>query len=413
LITDYSNKLELSKILESDSFRDKELYQKLLKYIVEASYKSTIPKEVTIAHDVFGKENDFNSAEDTTVRVHMHNLRNKLEHYYQTEGRSDEIKIYIPKGHYQVKFTKNIKTELHPHNRSKNLSIIILSLILSCAIIFIIIDKMKIKKFNQKLDFVKKSDIIWNNFFKNGNQTSVVIGDFFVFHEYDTQLSRSRRIQDYQINIIDTLDGFISDNPDREIENWFLGELPHNCIFNLIDIHPVFLTFNKEFEINFTTEIDINFITNRNLIYIGEFKNLRPLADLISFLPITYKTLPWWHGTISYQEDDSLVTLNTFHDWAINRYVVDLALVAKLPGMNNENYFIFAGFGYNSQIKIIELFSHQSSLSELETQIQTVNGDIPDYFAIVFEITGFDRASTTAEIKFFHEIDKDYYKQYH
>jgi hypothetical protein len=232
-----------------------------------------------------------------------------------------------------------------------------------------------------------------------------------VFHEYNEQLQRSRRIQDYQINSLNELDAYIKDNPDKNIETWLLGELPHNSIFNIIDLNKVFLSYEQKFDISFSTEIDINFIKNRNILYIGEFKNLRALSDLISKLPIKYQTLPWWQGMVSYQTPDSLVTLQTSHDFGVSRYVVDLGIVAKLPGSDNENYIIFCGFGYDSQIKIVEMFSTKSSLVDLEKQITDIHGQIPEYFAIIFEVRGFDRASTTAEMKFFHEIENDYHKK--
>ncbi|MBC8184029.1 helix-turn-helix domain-containing protein [candidate division KSB1 bacterium] len=403
----------LNKILQSESFKERDLYQKLLKYLVEASSKGEPPKEVTIAYDVFNKGKDFNTAEDTTVRVHVHNLRKKLESYYQTEGQSDEIKISIPKGHYQVKFIKNKKPELKPKKSGKNISLILLFIALFCSIIYIAVDKIYFQKQNKYFEVVDKNDVIWSNFFSNSYPTSVVIGDFLVFHEYDAELNRARRIQDYEINTVEELEVYAQKNLNKNVEKWSIGELPHNIIFNIKDIQPVFLSFNKKLEINFTSEIDINFIKNRNIVYIGEFKNLRALSDLLSLLPINYETLPWWHGTISFQVDDSLVTLNTSHDWSISRYVIDLALVAKLPGQSNENYLFIAGFGYNSQIKIVELFSHKSSLKNLEEKIKTINGDIPDYFVVVFEIAGFDRASSTAELKFFHKIEEDYYRHYY
>jgi len=402
----------LRKILESDSFKGRDLYQKLLKYLVKASCNGATPKEMTIAYDVFNKGKDFNAAEDTTVRVHIHNLRKRLEQYYQSEGQSDKIKLYIPKGHYLVKFAKNIKSESHPLKSHKNILSVLLIFILCLAIFCIIINKYFVSKSNQCFEVIDRNDAIWGRFFRNKYPTSVVIGDFLVFHETDNQLNRSRRIQDYQINTVEELNAYIENNPAKNIESWFLGELPHNSIFNIVDIQPVFLSFKQEMEINFTTEIDINFIKNRNIIYIGEFKNLRALSDLLSFLPVKYETLPWWHGAISYQVDDSLITLKTFHDWGISRYVVDIALVAKLPGQNNENYLIIAGFGYNSQIKIVKLFSQKSSLRDLEDNIKAIHGYVPEYFTIVFEVTGFDRASTTAELKYFQEVKRDFYQKY-
>jgi len=51
-------------------------------------------------------------------------------------------------------------------------------------------------------------------------------------------------------------------------------------------------------------------------------------------------------------------------------------------------------------------------LNKLEEQIEGINGSIPKYFSIVFEIRGFDRASTSAKLMIFHEIKEDYYLQY-
>jgi len=395
----------LKKILGSEEFKEKDLYQKLLTYLVEATLNDSVPKEVTIAQDVFEKGDEFNASLDTTVRVYVHNLRNKLQHYYQSDGNCDPLQIRIPKGHYRVEFAVPTKPEVTKN--TKNLTVLVLSILILLLAAYIIIDKLYLQKPISHIELIDTSTPIWSNFFKNGYPNSVVIGDFLVFHEYNDQLQRARRIQDYQINTVDELDSYVRNNPDKEIESWLLGELPHNSIFNIIDINRVFLAYQQKFDISFSTEIDINFIKNRNILYIGEFKNLRALSDLISNLPIKYQTLPWWQGLISFQTSDSLVTLQTSHDFGVSRYVVDLGLVAKLPGSNNENYIIIGGFGYDSQIKIVEMLSSQSSLMDLEKQITDIHGQIPEYFAIIFEVRGFDRASTTAEMKFFHEIEND------
>ena len=400
-------------MLESEKFQDREIYITLLKYLVDESRRGITPKEVTIAHEVFKKGKDFNAAEDTTVRVHMHNLRKKLDEYYQNEGQNDDIKLIIPKGHYRVKIVKKTRMPIESGAKKVNKITILLLFLLCFLISYIFVDKIFIHPNNKYFEPINSNDPIWGQFFDNGYATSIVIGDFLVFHEYHQQLERSRRIQDYEINTEVELEDYIQKHPENNAENWFLGELPHNSLINIIDLKTVFLSFKKNLNINYTTEIDINFIKNRNFVYIGEFKNLRALSDLISILPINYETLPWWHGRISFNSGDSVVTLQTSHDWGISRYVVDLAIVAKLPGQNYENYIIIAGFGYNSQVKAVEILSNNSLLKEFEQQIIKVNDQIPEYFAIVLEVTGFDRASTNAEIKFFHKVQKDYYKNFY
>ncbi len=407
-----SLQLALTKILETDFFQERELYRKLLNYLVDASLQGITPKEVTIAHEVFNKGPDFNAAEDTTVRVHMHNLRKKLDHYYQHEGKTECIRIVIPKGHYRVKVVEKSATDKKTTSANINRINVIWATLLFIALIYILVDKFYIGHKKQGFSFIESNDPVWGHFFSNAYPAAVVIGDFLVFHEYSPDLNRSRRIQDYEINTKDVLNSYIQSHPENNPENWILGELPHNSLTNLVDIQPVFLSFKQNFEINYTTEIDIDFIKNRNIVYIGEFKNLRALSDLISVLPINYETLPWWHGTISFNTGDSVVTLQTSHDWGVSRYVVDLALVSKLPGQNNENYIIIAGFGYNSQVKAVEMLSHKASLKLLEERIKEIHGHIPPYFIIVLEVTGFDRASTNANIKFFHEVQEDYYQKY-
>ncbi|MBN1351888.1 helix-turn-helix domain-containing protein [candidate division KSB1 bacterium] len=410
--SEYSLHVALKKILANDFFQEREVYTNLLKYLVQAHLDGITPKEVTIAHEVFNKGTDFNAAEDTTVRVHMYKLRKKLDEYYRSAGQGDPIRIMIPKGHYRVKVVERKGQPAAATSKISRWIIALLLLLLCCATGYIIFDKLYLEQNNRCFDVIDSTDPIWGNFFSNGYVSTVVIGDFLVFHEYHPALKRSRRIQDYSINTKEELKAYIGNYPENLPEEWFLGEVPHNSLINIIDIQPVFLSFKKKVEIRFTTEIDIDFIKNKNIVYIGEFKNLRALSDLIAVLPVNYETLPWWHGKIRFNTGDSVVALQTSHDWGISRYVVDLALVSKLPGKNNENYILIAGFGYNSQVKAVEMLSHKASLHALEEQIESIHGAIPSYFTMVLEVTGFDRASTNAEIKFFQEVQADYYQQY-
>ena len=411
MISDKVKNRILNKIVADPLFKDRDLYQSLLTYLVKASISGDTPKEVTIAHDVFNKGKDFVAAEDTTVRVHIHHLRKMLEQYYQGEGKSDEIELYIPKGHYKVEFGRGIRPSTTGKKRNKISLNYALGILLTIALLYIIADKFILSQTYKSFSAVSSSDDIWGEFFKNEFPASVIIGDFLVFHEYDINLQRPRRIQDYEINSEEELNEYIRKYPEKNIESWTLGELPHNSIYNISDLQKVLMAFEQPLDISFTSEIDINFIKNRNIIYVGEFKNLRALSDLMSILPVKYKTLPWWHGTITFDQNGKNETLRTSHDWAINRYVIDLGMVAKLPGQNNENYLIIAGFGYNAQVKMVQLLCCKEPLANLENQIEQVNGNIPDYFLIVFEVAGFDRASTKAEIKFFSEINKIEYQE--
>jgi hypothetical protein len=403
-------KASFNNILKSNAFHGRELHLNLLNYLINASLEGKTPKEVTIAIDVFNKAADFNASDNTTVRVQMHNLRKKLELYYENEGALDPIRFYIPKGKYHVDFvplTEQKHVSARWYFRQQMLWFLIFFI---ATTFFLIFDKFFID--HEHFDVIEQNDPIWGKFFNNSYPTSLVIGDYFSFNEWDNRRMEFRRIQDIHIHNFNEYQQYANANPDRPSFKWSMGELPHPSIFNAFDIQLVFLSFKQKFDLDFTTEIDINFTKNRNFIYLGDFLNLRVLKNFIDMLPVKCEQLPWFNGTIQYQQGDSLVILKSLHDIRVTKYIVDLGIAAKLPGQNNENYFIFAGISYDSQVRIPEAFSKRANLKQVEKNIIDVYGSIPDYFVVVFEVKGFDRGSSKAEIKYVAEIEKDFYLKY-
>jgi hypothetical protein len=64
--------------------------------------------EYVLAYDVFGRDSNYNPSADPMVRVVAHEIRKKLETYYQNEGANDEIRMELPAGSYQPFFHRQI-----------------------------------------------------------------------------------------------------------------------------------------------------------------------------------------------------------------------------------------------------------------------------------------------------------------
>jgi len=73
-------------------------------------------KEYVIATEVFGRGKGFDSRIDSVVRVQAGRLRTKLQEYYATEGKEDEIVIDLPKGQYTPVFSIAPKANGHSAN---------------------------------------------------------------------------------------------------------------------------------------------------------------------------------------------------------------------------------------------------------------------------------------------------------
>lgn len=103
---------QVEKIANSSVLHGSESLCKLLRYL--ANYVLEHPgghlKEYQIATEVFGRSSDFDSQVDSTVRVQVGRLRQKLHDYYASEGSDDPILVDLPKGTYLLGF--------HPHAAS-------------------------------------------------------------------------------------------------------------------------------------------------------------------------------------------------------------------------------------------------------------------------------------------------------
>ena len=67
----------LEKIFSSGHF-SAEIDQKLLRYLVDNSLSGNTLKEIDIARDIFGRDEDFNPLDSSIVRSHMYSIRNLL-----------------------------------------------------------------------------------------------------------------------------------------------------------------------------------------------------------------------------------------------------------------------------------------------------------------------------------------------
>ena len=100
--------LAVQRILVSSGFQRAGQLRKILVYITTSLIltpeKSV--REYEIACDVLGRRSDFDPLEDNIVRAQMSHLRRKLETYYREEGRSDPLRLSIPKGSYLPHFAE-------------------------------------------------------------------------------------------------------------------------------------------------------------------------------------------------------------------------------------------------------------------------------------------------------------------
>src|SRR3974390_2161559 len=92
----------VDRILQSGTFRNSPSSRRLLKYLADHSLAGDAEqlKEYTIGVDAFGQPEDYDPRLDSTVRIQIGRLRQKLADYYSEEGKDNPVVVHLPKGRF-------------------------------------------------------------------------------------------------------------------------------------------------------------------------------------------------------------------------------------------------------------------------------------------------------------------------
>jgi hypothetical protein len=106
----------VQRIVSSPPFQKSTRLRDLLQFITEQTIhgKAHELTEQHIGNALFHKPSDYSPLEDSSVRVHVRQLRLKLHEYFNEEGRNEPLILDIPKGSYAPVFRTPLETaDLH------------------------------------------------------------------------------------------------------------------------------------------------------------------------------------------------------------------------------------------------------------------------------------------------------------
>jgi hypothetical protein len=100
----------VERIVVAPGFAKSARLSSLLLYIVRQSIegKDEDLNEQVIGEQVFGRPIGYDPRDDNIVRAHASRLRQRLEAYFQEDGRDELLRITIPRGSYAPIFERNV-----------------------------------------------------------------------------------------------------------------------------------------------------------------------------------------------------------------------------------------------------------------------------------------------------------------
>ena len=397
----------LEKILASEEFATSKTEKKLLAYLVNSFGQTEPPSETSIAIDVYGKDHTFNSSEDPIVRVHMHNLRKKLEKYYLTEGLKDAYRITIPKGGYGIQFIAqnpkpNLRLKINHHIQVILTGVIIFLLIVILYQWLIYKNSASVKiSANQAGDeYPLIGDMVQNNL-----PILTVLGDQIYVQQVKKDKSVWFVTRYPKINSPQELNKFIYEQKDNEfdISRYQPALLEKEIVWALKPLLSIMIHTKKQYDFQLSSDLDWQDVQNNNIIFMGITKTLYIMSSLYHNLQIQYHYAPHYIS-IDYDTSSTPKMLYPQGNAAVGPRK-DYVIVTKIPGPNNNKLLLITGADLTPVLEAVKNLCIPEKFKTIEQDLIKKHGRIPPFLEMVLEVSSINRTGfKTTYIESF-EID--------
>jgi hypothetical protein len=404
---------QAEKIVQSGALGRSRSYARLLEFLVNCAVEGRTPKELEIAMEVFGRGADFDPSQDSMVRVYAHNLRQKLEHHYATNGRDESRQLILPRGEYRVSLAPAVSTEVRvvsgpslaapavsppPTAVSRFRSLwpmtFAATLLLGIGVAVgygVASNRVPPPPAAEAL----ARSPIWAGLLDDSLPILIVVGDYYIFGELDEHGSVARLVRDFDVGSRQALDALMKSDSSfvSRYLDLDLNYLPSGAAFALLDVLRVLYTSEKSVRVVAMSEMNEADLKSSHVVYLGYISALDKLEDFVfasSSLAIGY----------TYDELRNIDTGELYSSEAglpeINRNYRDYGFVSTFPGPGGNQVVVVSGTRDAGLMQAAHALSDPMFLSSLEQARPDPGGREPPAFEALYEVTGYGRTNLDA-----------------
>ena len=437
------------KIEKSGALGRSRSYSRLLEFLIDASQAGRVPKELEIAIGVFGKGADFDPSQDSMVRVYAHNLRQKLEHFYATDGRAEPRRLVLARGEYRVSLSPppaaanaepvpapaaqapvqavappaELDTSSPVHASTppavgsiaaregasgrgfigRRVAAAFALLAIGALAGFFVAGALRPAPSAAQ---VVAASPIWAGVLDDDMPILLVIGDYYIFGEVDKHDGDIKRlIRDFTVNSSKDLDELVMSHPDTlgKYMDLDLTYLPRGSALGLLNVLRVLYTTDKPVRVVSMSELSIADLKSNHVVYIGYLSALDKLEDFV------FASSSLTIGS-TYDELRNIETGETYTSEAgmpeTHRSYRDYGFISTFPGPNGNQFVIIAGTRDPGMVEAAHVLSDPSLIKSLESARPDKSSKGRPAFEMLYEVAG--TARTNLDAMLVHSSKLDY-----
>lgn len=382
----------------------------LFEFLVTCSLEGRSPKETEIALSVFGKSDAEALRDDPVARVYIHRLRKRFDDYYLRNGKTDGVRLDIPKGDYRIVCVSLADTATPDVAEAASGATLTAppaskrwrwGLVAAALLVFGAGNVAAWAMFdgNTTQSSPVEQATPWRTLAEGTRPLTVVVGDYYMFGEYEDQVTLKRLIRDFSVNNKEDL----ARKQSREAGGFdrfsdvALQYLPASTAYALADIAPL-LKEGRDVRVVLASSLEPERLKTDDIIYIGLLSGLGALRD-----PVFARSLFQFGGSY-----DQLIDRKTGKSYMSEAFLAapgdqmyrDYGFFATFEGPTGNRIAILSGTRDTAVMGVSEALTQPARVKRVE---QATNRERD--FEALFEVRGQKHVNLEAQVVASYPLD--------
>lgn len=398
------------RITESGVLGRSRHYARLLAYLIECAVENKSPKEIELALDALGRADDFDVSADSTVRVYIHQLRKKLDNYYEKFEKDARFRIVIPKGKYTLAALPQDSATARPPvaltlprlNLSASL-LLVMILLLTANLVFVLRGNGAATAHPSQ---AVATHPVWGKVLGDDKPILLVMGDYYIFGELNANGNVARMVREFNVNSPRDLEELQFSDIERT-EHYLdldLSYMPEGSAYALARIVPILQESGKSVNITMMSDLTTVEIRSNHIVYIGYISALDKLKDM------TFAG----SGLAIGRSYDELFNVDTAEYYTSDAGLPeagepfrDYGLFATFPASTETQVILITGMRDAGLMHTAQALSDARALDDLVVAIDSDTDEAVASFEALYEVFGVDRLNFDANLVYTSLLDSN------